>query len=324
MAEEISSSKLRRGTKSCTECKWWGRKLQCCKSLKLIAGRRRKVRCVWTSEQAQECRRCEERGAVCIPQTQSIPTSGSRKLNSKERITRLEGQVSHLSKVVRDLESKLGQKLSKSPDFQLVTKPFDDAAQDSEGIDEDEDEDDDDSSSVAQLVTEDRPSHLYSLFQNEMLSTDNSTNMQEIRQRGSKMTNQLLNSVKLALQPLIPSQDDVLTIANHTSRWYTILFDIFPLSRTPRTREEVLEGYGAATEPDADPMALAFWMLILAMVSQQVPQDAFSPDSTVKGLESRNTFARQVSDAVHSTIISHYSLLGSLAGLEVAMLWLRV
>lgn len=249
-------------------------------------------------------------------------------MSSKERISRLEGQVSHLSKAVRGLESKLGQKSSKSPEFHTIAKSLDHADDDSPGFDEDDEEDDeddeDDSSSVAQMVTEDRPSHLYSLFQNEMLSTDNSSTLQSMRQKGSKARKQLLEQVKSTLQPLIPPKDDVFTIANHISRWYGIMFDIFPLSRTQRTTEDVLEGYKAALEPDVDAMELANWMLILAMISQQVPQEAYSPNSAVKGLETRTTFARQVSDAVHRTIVSHYSLIGNLAGLEVTMLWLRV
>ena len=86
MAGHDRARKLRKGTRSCVEC------------------RKRKLRCAWTSAAAQKCRRCEERVLECSPQTVSSPSTSQPPRTVQDRVSRLEDELRRLTKAVRSLD----------------------------------------------------------------------------------------------------------------------------------------------------------------------------------------------------------------------------
>jgi hypothetical protein len=78
MSEEPPAKRIRKGTKSCQEC------------------RHRKTRCIWPSDNAQVCQGCHTRNRICELQIEVVQTSETAKLTSRARIDALEKQVSDL------------------------------------------------------------------------------------------------------------------------------------------------------------------------------------------------------------------------------------
>jgi hypothetical protein len=78
MSEEPPAKRIRKGTKSCQEC------------------RHRKTRCIWPSDNAQVCQGCHTRNRTCELQVEIVQTSETTKLTSRARIDALEKQVSDL------------------------------------------------------------------------------------------------------------------------------------------------------------------------------------------------------------------------------------
>jgi hypothetical protein len=78
MSEEPPAKRIRKGTKSCQEC------------------RHRKTRCIWPSDNAQVCQGCHTRNKTCELQVEIVQTSETAKLTSRTRIDALEKQVSDL------------------------------------------------------------------------------------------------------------------------------------------------------------------------------------------------------------------------------------
>jgi hypothetical protein len=126
--------------------------------LSIHAGRRRKIRCTWSSDDAKVCRRCEERGSTCTPQ--QVPSVEAKGLSSREKIRILESKLAKLTKTVQNIESKLGSQPSGLVDVAKTDFPVAPGDIDS------------DSSSASDVLAEDRPSHLNSLFQNEWLTLE--------------------------------------------------------------------------------------------------------------------------------------------------------
>jgi hypothetical protein len=105
-------------------------------------------------EDAQTCRRCEERGSECIAQTHSSQPLHLQRLSSRYRISKLELKVASLSKIIRDIEIKLGNlptQVSEPTPALAVSSP--------------ETYESDDNSSMSDVLATEPPSHMRSLFQ---------------------------------------------------------------------------------------------------------------------------------------------------------------
>jgi len=273
-------------------------------------GRRRKVRCIRVSEDAPICRRCEERGSTCTPQVYStIHAIPSRRLPSRQRISQLESKVASLAKVVRSIEQTLGHQSALSPE------PYEESNSDAEDSEE---------SSVVDVPVAEQPSHLRSLFQNDWLSVDTKRQTDEVRDRKTKATTQLLNVARQALQKLIPSRETFVEMASYSSRWLWLIHTLLPQPFAIINQQELLTSYDDIQKSDVDPISLATVLLTLAITAQQDPQSYNSPETQSSKHQNSSSFCRTVSDAVESTILSHDRLVGTVKGLGMAMHYLRL
>jgi len=218
-----------------------------------------------------------------------------------------------LSKVVHDIEAKVGYQPAQTPKVTPVH------AGSSPGSDES-----DDDSSISDVLTTNAPSHLRSLFQNDWLSVDPHPQGEQLQEHKGKGSLQLLDTARHALQDLIPSKDEVSNIASFASRWLILLHAMLPQPFAARSQEELLGCYEEMHKPNVDPMILASWLLTIAITAQEIEQEHDSPASQLKGSQRFSSFHRAVSEAVESTILCHDRLMSTAQGLGMAMHFFRL
>ncbi|GFF39888.1 hypothetical protein IFM58399_05736 [Aspergillus lentulus] len=280
---------LRKGTKSCTEC------------------RRRKVRCVRISEDAKSCRQCEERGSACVAQPSTRLRSSRARFSSRQRITQLEFQVTQLTKIVNSLEVKLGSKPSRIIYPDTVEAPD---AQESDG-----------ESSGSDFPMTDRPSHLHSLFQNDWLSFDTSQN--ENKAQG-KISTHFSRLVRPRLQSLVPPKDEVIEIAGSSFDWLTMLHTLLPQPCTVVSQQDLVAGYEEMCNPDVNILTLASWLLALAIMAQQLPQETENREDQLRKCQKRSDLCRKIINTMESTLLCHDRLLATGEGLGMAVHFARL
>lgn len=282
-------------------------------ALNSTAGRRRKVKCTWTSENARACRRCEERGSKCESQVRANEPRERRKLSSKERITRLEAQLGRLNGVVVSLQSRVdGRQPSVSATTANHTDGFETLMHDAG--------EDDKSSTDSEVVEEDLPSHLYSLFENDVISTDAQENARARHEQGSRSVIASLNTARSVLQRFIPPRSDIQMQSGHVLRWQRLLHELMPLGSAPVSAEELSSAYDAMIQPDVDVIDLAMWLLGIAVVTQQILPEDSSPTGFVRQYQKRSSYVRTLSETVETHILSHDSLIGTTRGISLALL----
>jgi hypothetical protein len=277
------------------------------------AGRRRKVRCIRKLEDAQTCRRCEERDSECIAQTYSSQPLHSQRLSSRYRISKLESKVASLSKVIRDIEIKLGNlptQASEPTPALPVSSP--------------EIYESDDNSSMSDVLATEPPSHMRSLFQNGWLSVDSDRQNEQLYDRRARASAHLLDTARHALQKLIPSKHEVSHIARSAPKWLDLLHTLLPQPFAVKSQQEILEYYEGMCKLDTDAISLATWLITIAITAQQIPQEHDSPSTQLDGRHKYSKFSRVVSEIVESTLISYDRLICTVEGLGMAMHFVRL
>ncbi|KAF5862729.1 hypothetical protein ETB97_011271 [Aspergillus alliaceus] len=289
----MSSFGLRKGTKSCTEC------------------RRRKVRCIRASKDTDSCRQCEDRGVACTVQVSTnLRSSQNPRFSSRLRIAHLESQVAQLTKVVNEIELKLSHKpsqISRAQSGQSASP--DDSEGESSGLD---------------IPTAEKPSHLRSLFQNDWLSADTCRPEQQGPQRVDKVSAQLAVSARPRLQSMIPTKDEVSDIAASAYDWLTVLHAIFPQPLMLKSPQELMESYDSICSADADVIALASWLLTLALTAQQIHRGRERSDVFLRKCQRRFELCQSIMNIVENTLLCHDRLLASSQGLGMAIHFVRL
>ncbi|PYH79013.1 hypothetical protein BO82DRAFT_356810 [Aspergillus uvarum CBS 121591] len=182
----------------------------------------------------------------------------------------------------------------------------------------------DDESNTSDILATERPSHLQSLFQNNWLSLDSRQKDGQQQERKERPSSNLLNTAREALQKLIPPKHEVVEMYNSAFEWLKVLHAFLPQPFIAQSKADALGKYDRMIKPDVDTMALASWMLTLAITAQQTPRDGPStPEQSEKWLK-QFELSQAISDAVESTIISHDRLLGTTTGLMLCMHWTRL
>jgi hypothetical protein len=270
------------------------------------------VRCIRKPEDAQTCRRCEERDSECIAQTYSSQPLHSQRLSSRYRISKLESKVTSLSKITRDIEIKLGNLPTQ------VSEPTPALPVSNLEIYES-----DDNSSMSDVLATEPPSHMRSLFQNGWLSVDSDRQNEQLYDRKAKASTHLLDTARHALQKLIPSKYEVSHIARSAPRWLDLLHTLLPQPFAVKSQQEILECYEEMCKPDTNAISLATWLITIAITVQQIPQEHDIPSTQLNG-QKYSRFSRVVSEIVESTLISYDRLICTVEGLGMAMHFVRL
>ncbi|KAL3442785.1 hypothetical protein BJX65DRAFT_286246 [Aspergillus insuetus] len=272
------TKRVRKGTKSCTEC------------------RRRKIRCIPSYDGALACRRCEETGFECIPQTSRAQRSGLRR------------QISPIApKPSQQVDG--AHEIADSHVIQSLGPPVD-ASNGST-----------DSRHSLRGCAVKRPSHLQFLFQNNWLRMTQVPDSLSPNHPSAKGSTQLLNTARVALQRLIPPEVEVYRLADRASPWLPALYSLFPLPFAAKSQEELVSVYEEMKTPNVEPMQLASWLLSLSFVVEQLHQD----ELCCGGLEQWPTgISNEISDVVKMRVLAHDTLLSSIRGLSVSLQFIRL
>lgn len=315
MSQEPPAKTVRKGTKSCLECKLAPRLplythsdfLTCC------TGRHRKIRCVWPSDGPETCQSCLARGRTCEVQVHMIPTSEAVEGTSRARLSHLESDVAGLWAVVRNLEAKLGGVSTEAGSPLQSPSPTE-----NEGGPHNKPNDDDSDSTASDMSLTNPPTHLLQLFDNGWLGSDGD---------GSALQSHHAPSLHKAhgtsaLRALLPSREDMLTITASASSWLSLFNALFPRINFTKTSDEMMSQYDKLQDPNADPVAIASLLLSIAITVHQAPDD--TTGLAAGSIRDASSFVKEVSDRVERIVISDDTLAGTLEGLETTLLFIRL
>ncbi|KAH8797965.1 putative Zn(II)2Cys6 transcription factor [Xylogone sp. PMI_703] len=297
MAEEELRKMARKGTTSCMEC------------------RRRKLRCIRDPEGVLRCRRCEERGSECTPQTYSSQPRHAHGLPSRHRISQLEAQVAGLTKAVQAIESRLGYQITQhSTPVPAPPEP------------KHETDESDEDSTISEVLGTEQPSQLRSLFHNDWISINPNQDGERCGERKVKESAHLLDLSRKVLQKLIPPKEDIAGLVkfSSSSSWLELFHTLLPHPYAARSEHELCESYNGMLMPDVDAIRLASWLLTIAITVQQIPGEYYSPTARPRNVQKYSRFSRAVAEAVERTILLHERLLCSPQGVGMGMNYCRL
>lgn len=306
--------KIRKGTKSCTECKWRQPHDKLTTS-NLVAylievGRRRKTRCIRSFDNARTCRRCEEQDLECIAQTHTSGSTEAQRMSSRHRVAQLESRVLSLTETVREMQRSLDCRPPLSEDPGLIRAFEDNSSGGSPSLSE-------------QSIVE-QPVHLRLLFENKSLSMIGLSESQTVQNLQTSNFAFLLASAKDSLQRLIPSMDEIYDLTNSASEWLITLHSFFPLPSGAKCQEEVTACYDDMHSPSVDTARLASWLLTVALIAEQLPPEPKSMETLNDDRRRQNRLSRAISDTVESKFLAHDTLMGSIQGLSISMQVIRL
>jgi hypothetical protein len=234
MSEEPPAKRIRKGTRSCQEC------------------RHRKTRCIWPSDNAQVCQSCAARNRTCELQVEVVQTPEAAKLTSRARIEALEKQV-----------SDLWHAINQSPPVPLAqqhhvtqSRPTTLDSQPSPG-----------SSNPSSPAIP--PAHLLSLFDNDMLDS----NEHEITTPSTRLPALTMSKESASLLALLPSREDMVVIAANSSSWLSWYKVLFSLNLAMGAGPMMLDNYDKVKRSEMRLVPIATLLLAVTLTVQQA-QDA--------------------------------------------------
>ena len=240
----------------------------------------------------------------------SAGSSDPIKITSRERIGRLESTVTTLRASIQRLETKLGIEPIKDPhgghvhDVALA-------------------EDDDDSSdSHSDLSAVNPPAHLRQLFDNELLGTPVAASSATTSDQKESHSITALSRIRRELQRLIPSREDVAVIQHYMDTWLPLLKQFFPASTFLKTGSGVLENYDEMQSDTPHPVAVAGYLIPIAITLQHVPKEMTA--SVLTSIKDGPMVVKQVSDVIEQKLIADDTLLTTLEGIEMNLMFLRL
>ena len=234
MSEERPAKRVRKGTRSCQEC------------------RHRKIRCIWPSDDAQVCQVCATKSRICELQLEVVPSPEAAKLTSRARIDALEKQVSDLWYAInQDPLVPVGQRHDA-----VQNRPT--------PLDGQQSPDSSHPSSPANA-----PAHLLHLFDNDMLDS----NGHEITTPSTRLAASTLSKESASLLALLPSREDMVIIAANSSSWLSWYKVLFSLNLAMGAGSVMLENYDRVKQSEMRPVPIATLLLAVALTVQQA-QDA--------------------------------------------------
>ena len=241
-----------------------------------------------------------------------MPTSDAVKVTSHARIRQLEGEVSSLWTAVRNLEAKNGCIPTEAATILQPPSQIEAAGG------HDKPSDDDSDSNASDLSPANPPTHILQLFDNSLLGSD------EYGSATPSHHSPGLHKAQgsSALLRLMPSREDMLTITGHASLWLSLYNALFPMNNLMKTSDEMLSQYEKLQDRNTDPVVIASLLLSVAITVQQAPDD--TAGHAAESIGDAPSFIKAVSDSVERIVISDDAIAGTLEGIEVTLLFLRL
>ncbi|KAI5198079.1 hypothetical protein AUEXF2481DRAFT_33607 [Aureobasidium subglaciale EXF-2481] len=290
MSEERPAKRIRKGTRSCQEC------------------RHRKVRCIWLSDNAQVCQSCATKNRTCELQIEVVQSS-EPKLSSRARIEALEKQVNDLWAAI---SSGAGVGATSSP-----SQPrYHPQADDTRSINSQDRESSPDTSEPSSPANP--PSHLLRLFDNDLLDS----NGHDITTPSTRLTNSSTYKETSSLLALLPSREDMVIIAANSASWLSWYKVLFSLNLAMGTGDMMLSTYDRIKQSETHPVPIATLLLAIAITVQQAPTG--NAMKMLQSIPDARAFIKTVSTAVERSVMSNDDLIADLEGIRGALLFVRL
>ena len=274
-----------------------------------MQGRRRKIRCIWStngdgagnSSERQVCEPCETTGRKCVPQINRAPTSSVSRLTARDRIGNLEREIASLSALVRE---------------QRTTRP--DVIEDQLHSDSPSEHGSERVGDIQDVEAASPPSHLRLIFGGLIVGADAGLDT-DVKQRLDALLTRFNQEAKRELQQLIPSREEINHIADYAPGWMSMYYALFPACSDIRTRDQLMAAYNEMHDPQVRPVTLASFLLSTAITAQQVPYNL-----SIRGRKSCGKFVDDVSRVVERTVVANNAVAGTVGGLAVILLFIRL
>ncbi|CAG7975280.1 unnamed protein product [Penicillium salamii] len=289
--------KMRKGTKSCTEC------------------RRRKIRCTFHPDRPSVCNECRSRGLSCVDQEHTVitpPLSGSGSQHGEQPYS-LRERVTQLENIVDGLTKRLDRQSTTTPPHErqetnypaqcMTTQSRPPSAQ----LDE-----------IGPCSDQIQNAPVLQLFDNYLVSRredpSNNDKFAGIRDMSPKA-----QAVRAELIALLPPKEDVNEIINASFHWY-IWQDHFP-DIFFRCGDRLVINEGCCDTLVA-PAEVAKALMCLCISAAHAPPDFDWSKLSVP--RDPATFHHQFMDAVDRTIVRDDEFAATLPGIEAQMLLSKV
>lgn len=290
--EPQQARRLRKGTKSCIEC------------------RERKIRCIWPDdEESHVCTNCTARGRTCVPQVLPTPSAVTVQLTSRERIRRLEQEVSSLWGALRGGDSSVHHDSSLGHNSNAVETETqgDFTEHESDG---------------SELSPQNGPAHLRQLFDNGMLDGGSASwDVQGGLNAGLAHTASL-NGARKQLQRLLPPRSEVAAVVVYSNVWTSVYNGMFSPMNPVETGDQTLAHYDDLQRPDADPTAIANTLLSLTLTLEQIADQELL--RVAPSMHLSTSFAHRVIETVEKIIVNNDRVACTLSGIETTLLFVRL
>ena len=225
-------------------------------------------------------------------------------MTARDRISHLEREMASLSALVKDRQEGISSKSDEASNVPEAV--YDDVENEGDH---------------ASIGDDQPPSHLRLLFYNIAIDT-NSQERKNLDQPFSNLSKGFMHAARAKLQPLLPSEEDVLRIAPFASDWLALYHSLFPSFFGLRSGNQLIINYERMHEPQVHPVAVAMYLLSVAITAQQINSESSRP--SFNGGRSATSFVDAVCRTVEQTIVSNNALAGSVEGLETSMLFIRL
>ncbi|KAI7117921.1 hypothetical protein KC352_g33690 [Hortaea werneckii] len=266
------------------------------------------------------------KGTKSCTELHELKTADAIQSTPRARILQLEQQVKYLSGAVQRLNDKVGIEENADEALGLHATPNADLRV-RDSID-DRNEVPNETEDTSEGPTS-PPPHLMQLFSNSVLGADAHMNENDSPSSARHSTGK--SHTLFLLRRHLPSRDDMVKTASLASRWLAIYDSMFPMIKTPKTSEEMVSTFDrlwqeqspAAIDSDWNPaLSCASLLLAIAITAQQTSVDRKEPE--LQSIGDASHFVKRISDMVERLVIADDALVESLAGIEVALLWLRL
>ncbi|THX25633.1 hypothetical protein D6D12_06797 [Aureobasidium pullulans] len=289
MSEEPPAKRIRKGTRSCQEC------------------RHRKVRCIWPSDNAQVCQGCLTRHRTCELQVEIVQSSDAPKLTSKARIAILEDQITKLWGAINGGIGSIATNPGRTRDNVADSIPSGSHSRNQSSPD---------SSNPSSPTNP--PTHLLHLFDNDLLDS----NGHEAVTPSTRMASSTMSKESISLLKSLPSREDMVIIAANASAWLSWYKVLFSLNLAMGAGEKMLSNYDKVKSSEKHPVPIATVLLAVAITVQQAPEGHAM--NRLRSITNPSAFLKDVSNLVEKVIVSNDDLIASLDGIRCALLFIRL
>lgn len=165
-----------------------------------------------------------------------------------------------------------------------------------------------------------QPSYLSALFNNSLLITARSDDSD----KGHTLPSHLCDLVRSKLQSIIPHKEDLALVANQATGCIHLMSDLCPAVTTINSDDELWSRYEEINHPTASPWTLASWLLTVALTVVHTSGARLRTRSAPNVRKSGFEYSCSVATAVDQVVVSCDELIGSIKGIETAVLLTRL